>query len=165
MGGPGNTYQWQFMGSDIDGETSTELTVANVNASDGGGYTCVVSNSAGSSTATTSVFIFPYFTSQPQNIELNNGSMTTLSCEAEAFPTPEYQWMRSNGQRISDDVTGRTTSELNFVQVLFGDEGEYYCNISSRGLHFQSETATLTSKEHSFCPRPGPPFLLMRAWL
>lgn len=145
MGGPGNMYQWQFSGEDIDGENSTELTLASITASDGGEYSCVVSNDAGNSTASTTVFIRPYFTSQPQNVELTNGSVANLFCEAEAFPSPEYQWMRGNGQELRSDLTGRNTSELIFAAV-FGDEGEYYCNVSSRGMYTQSQSATITSK-------------------
>ena len=45
------SYQWQKDGVDIAGETSSTLTIANVDYSDEGNYTCVVTNSSGSVTS------------------------------------------------------------------------------------------------------------------
>src|SRR6266545_6169753 len=45
-GVPTPTYQWRKNGTDIDGATNTSYTISNVQASDAGDYTFVVSNSA-----------------------------------------------------------------------------------------------------------------------
>ncbi|MFP4661699.1 MAG: immunoglobulin domain-containing protein [Halanaerobiales bacterium] len=44
---PAPDYQWQFNGQDIDGETSTTLTLENVQTVDSGYFTVLVSNSEG----------------------------------------------------------------------------------------------------------------------
>jgi len=55
------SYQWQFNGVDITGATGTTLTLTNVNASNDGSYSVVVSNAYGSasSTAATLTTVIP----------------------------------------------------------------------------------------------------------
>ena len=149
VGGPDNIYQWQFSGQDIDDETSTELDISNVNASNGGDYSCVVSNAAGNSTITTSLFISPYFTSQPESIGGVNGSSVTLTCVAEAFPALEYQWRRIDAMSLSSNVMGEDSSMLKFDPLVFGDEGGYFCLATSQGTVIQSDNATVSSEKKS----------------
>ena len=152
MGGPNNIIQWFFRGSALTGETALILTRPNVMAADGGAYTCMASNAAGMDTAVTSVFISPYFITQPQDVGAIDGAMVTLTCEAEGFPSPSYQWSGTNAVRA--DVLGQTSTMLTFNPLMFGDEGDYFCTaMSTNGDPEQSETATLTSKEEmNFAP-------------
>jgi hypothetical protein len=46
------SYQWYFNGNVLSGQTNTMLTIANVQATNGGNYTVLVSNQAGSATST-----------------------------------------------------------------------------------------------------------------
>ena len=148
LGGPSLYYQWQFKGEDIMGENTQSLYLENVDASHGGQYTCSVSNSAGNTSASTSVFISPYFITEPQDIDIISGTPVSIFCEAESFPRPEYQWARSDGQTIRDQVTGTNSTELRFDPLQFGDEGSYYCNATSQGIVIQS-TALITCKSNS----------------
>jgi uncharacterized repeat protein (TIGR03803 family) len=50
------SYQWQFNGVNINGATGATLTLTNVNSSNGGSYTVVVSNPYGSVTSTAVAF-------------------------------------------------------------------------------------------------------------
>ncbi len=122
------------------------LTLTNVMAADGGMYTCMITNAGGSDSATTSVFISPYFTSQPQAMGGANGTMVTLTCEAEAFPAPTYEWSRMDGGTIGTEVVGQNSAMLMFDPLMFGDEGEYLCNATSMGMTIQSQPVTLTGK-------------------
>ena len=142
-GGPNNAYQWQVNGSDIENETSQTLQLSNVNASTGGMYTCVVSNAAGSDSASTFLYVSPYFVIQPIHRQAESGSTVSLSCEAEAFPAPEYQWWHVNGEPIRCEIIS-DSQVLVFDPVEFGDEGDYYCNASSIGMTTQSTVVTLT---------------------
>ena len=142
MGGPGNTYQWLLNGSDILGETSGTLALANVTAATGGEYACHVSNTAGNDSASTYVFIAPYFTTHPMHFSRQNGSSGNLSCVAEAFPYPEYQWERVDGEPIRADIVTNERTLL-ISSIMFGDEGSYVCNATSRGMTIQSYYATL----------------------
>ena len=130
FGGPLISYQWLFNDRDTDGENSSTLTLTSVNASNGGDYTCVVSNTAGNNSASSRVYIFPYFTIAPEDVESSNGDNATLTCEAEAFPDPSYEWTKID-EIIRENVTGIDSVSLSFEHVLFGDEGSYNCSVTS----------------------------------
>ena len=142
IGGPDIVYQWQGNGTVISIETSSTLMFSNINASTGGQYSCVVSNSAGYDSASTFVFISPYFITQPEDKEAHNGLNIILMCEAEAFPTPQYQWVRVD-RPINDAVLGVRSTLLSFMPFMYGDEGSYFCNALSGGVNTQSTMAIL----------------------
>ena len=143
MGGPDNAFQWMD-GSNTVVESSSTLTLANVTAANGGEYICMVSNVGGVSSASTSVFISPYITMDPQDVGGANGTMVTLTCMAEAFPAPTYQWSRVGMATISSTATGESSETLVFNSLAVGDEGDYICNATSNGISIPSQPATLS---------------------
>ena len=146
LGGPGNTFQWSFNGEDVENETSSDLTLTNVSAEDGGMYTCNVTNSAGSDTFSTYVFISPMITSNPISMNASNGTaLISFSCDAAGFPEPQIEWRREGGS-LPTLATGENTTTLTIAPVLFGDEGLYYCVATSNALSVESERATLSSE-------------------
>ena len=142
IGGPENMYQWQFNGSNIPGEISPTLVLPSVEGSDGGMYTCVVSNAAGSDNVSTLLYVSPYFITQPVDMLTTNGSSITLLCTAGAFPSPEIHWARADGE-IRDEIDTDMPTLL-IDSVMFGDEGDYFCIASSQNLTKSSSSATLT---------------------
>jgi hemicentin len=142
MGGPNNTYQWQANGTNLDNETLPILMIFQITAENGGEYTCVVSNLAGSHNTSTFLFVYPYFLSHPGDVEVSLGSIILLTCDAVGFPSPEYTWQRADGMSImsDSDIDGRVLN----TTVEFGDEGEYYCIALGRGLSIQSQNAIVT---------------------
>ncbi len=146
LGGPGNGYQWQINGSDIMNETSSQLILSSAAVSTGGEYICSVNNTAGMDNASTYLFISPNITTQPTSMNATNGSTISLTCVAEAFPFPEYQWGRDDGREIRNDITGQNSTFLTFSSLVFGDEGDYYCNMISGNSRVQSEVITITSE-------------------
>ena len=144
-GGPDNTFQWRVNGSAIAGETSHLLPLPNVQISTGAVYTCNVTNEAGSSETSTFLFISLVFITQPMSVTLDNGTLHTFVCEADGFPSPTYEWIRVDGEPIRDDIR-RVVNMLMFEPVLYGDEGDYYCNASSADTTVTSQVVTLTSK-------------------
>ena len=126
QGGPGNEFQWQRNGWDLQNETLANLTVANISASEGGSYTCVVSNAAGNDSETATLYVQPYIETQPEDVLTTNGSEVNFTCEAESFPDPEYQWMNADsGAIVGND------SVLDFPSADFGDEGRYVCAVTA----------------------------------
>ena len=149
-GGPGNTYQWQRNGTNLDNETMQTLAITQISVNDGDQYTCIVSNAAGNDSASTSLFVYPEITMSPVDImDAINGTVRMLACDAAAFPEPQYRWMRVSGD-FGDNVNGIDSDMLVFAPVLFGDEGEYFCTATANGQTVQSNTSTLTGTIHSF---------------
>ncbi len=149
LGGPSNDYRWQVNGSAIENETSPQLILSSVAVSTGGEYICSVNNTAGMDSASTYLFISPNITTQPTSMNATNGSMISLTCVAEAFPSPEYQWGRGDEKEIRNDITGQNSTMLTFTPLVFGDEGDYYCNVTSGNSRVRPEVITITSE--SYC--------------
>ena len=150
QGGPGNTFQWFFNGSlATNGQTSfspaeSNYTISNVSASDGGQYTCVVSNAAGNSSETTTLFVSPYIITDPATTLLSsNGSLQQLECEAEAFPAPTYTWTKLTGPNSPMVVFESNSSGLLMLQTVFNSEGTYVCATFSRGVTVNSSESTV----------------------
>ena len=146
QGGPNNMFQWQKDGQELFGESQSTLTLTTVNATDGGLYTCAVTNAAGNDSSDITLNISPYFIVQPNDTLTNNGDSLTLTCGAEGFPDPVYQWFRNDNEMVRSNLTGDNSSMLLFDPVLFGDEGDYYCTATSNGISVNSTTATLTGE-------------------
>ena len=143
QGGPGNEFQWQRNGGDLENETLANLTVANISASEGGSYTCVVSNAAGDDSATATLYVQPYIETQPEDVLTTNGSEVNFTCEAESFPDPEYQWIDAERTVVGND------SLLVFSPAVFGDEGSYTCRVTVESVNgligsITSDAVTLT---------------------
>ena len=132
------------------------LVLPNVLASTGGMYTCVVTNEAGSDDASTFLYVSPYFITQPRDTQTSDGSSVTLLCEADAFPSPEIVWLRTDLNESGEpdeqnlmyplmfNITRGRTLIIN--PVLFGDEGEYYCIASSLNVTLRSADVTVTGE-------------------
>ncbi len=142
LGGPGNTYQWSRDGSELTNEILPTLTLENITAANGAEYTCTVSNAAGNDTATTTLNVAAEILVDPVDVSSCDGTMSNLTCEAEGFPAPTYRWEHAGG--IESNVFGEDTNTLQFLPVLFGNEGIYFCVASSGGTTAVSQNATLT---------------------
>ena len=122
-GGPGNVFLWQRNGVNLDEETQSTLQLTSVDASDGGEYTCIVSNAAGSDSAVLTLYIQPYIVTDPQpQILAANNTQRSFTCEAMGFPDPSYRWMKD--EDLEFESFGQN---LAFSPVIFGDEGTYRC--------------------------------------
>ena len=151
QGGPNNTIIWVVDKDRLPISNSHQISVL-VNVSSGGNYTCTVSNAAGSETDSTMLYVHPVITQNPdQFVDAINGSITDISCDAESFPEPMYQWVRPDGLLVRNEVTDEyRTNVLGFDPVLFGDEGAYICRafitINGTTIDVNSTAAVLTSK-------------------
>ena len=119
------------------------LTLINLTAADGGDYTCQVSSTLGTSVRVTTVFISPYFTIPPEDITGANGTVLNMTCEAEGYPDPVYQWSREDGKLFGEMTTGESSEVLEFSPIQFGDQGTYICNATSGDVSILSN-ATLS---------------------
>ena len=131
LGGLNNTIVWRKNGQELVGEEDPQLFITDLSSSDGGLYTCTVSNAAGSGSDNTSLFVAPYFIEHPNEILSTNGTVENFTCLAEAFPEPTYNWRRTDNRAIRSIIEGKTDPILNFDPIIFGDEGSYYCEGTS----------------------------------
>ena len=122
------------------------LKLTNLNASHGGSYTCLVINVAGFGVTCTIVYIRPYFIEQPdENIFAKNLDPVTLTCGAESFPDPTFQWEKMNSSGYFQEIPGETNNTLVFSSVGYNDFGNYRCIVRTAVLDITliSNTSTL----------------------
>ena len=145
LGGPGNTFQWLINGQVLEDEREPTLLLSSITvASDGGVYTCVVMNSAGAGNASVQLNIGPVIDVHPVDIHAVRGANVSFTCNARAFPSPQYEWMRVDSPLPETALAQHNV--LVISAVSFGDEGDYYCTATSSGITVSSNTATLTSE-------------------
>ncbi len=136
-------------GGNVSGASSPNLTMANISSADGGNYTVVVSNSAGTATSASALLVVtapPSIISQPANVTTNVGSPASFTIAAQG-PTPlSYQWLK-NGSPLTDggNIAGSTAATLNLFGIASGDAGSYRCVVSNSAGSVTSTTATLTA--------------------
>ena len=118
-----DSYKWEKNGT-ILGSNDTLKVIAD--ASSGGVYTCTVTNAQGSDSASTTLYVAPYFVTPLNATTLTeSGSILNLNCDTAGFPTPTVKWVDSS------DLTVSNTSVLDLSPVVFGDEGMYRCEAMS----------------------------------
>jgi endonuclease/exonuclease/phosphatase family metal-dependent hydrolase len=135
-------YQWRLNGTTITGANNTSCSITNVQFTDAGNYSVLVTNNLGSVTsslATLIVGIAPGISSQPQSINTNAGATASFSVGATGDPAPNYQW-RLNG----NPITGATNSSYTRTNVQPADTGDYSVVVTNVAGGVASSNATLT---------------------
>lgn len=92
-------YQWSLNGVELPGRTNATLALTNVQLADDGQYDVLVSNSAGTTTASArlDILVRPAFTLHPASQPAVVGQAITLSVEATGNPLPfTYEWRRGS---------------------------------------------------------------------
>jgi pectin methylesterase-like acyl-CoA thioesterase len=145
--GSGLSYQWMKNGAPVANESATQptLTLSNVQVSDTGSYTAVVSNAGGSTTSTPVALTVsegevappPTITTQPSDTTVTNGSPASLSVVASGEGL-FYQWYK-NGALIP----GANAQSLNFNTAQVADAGSYHVVVSNSGGNVTSAPARL----------------------
>lgn len=135
------SYQWQEAGVSITGATSSTLVLSNVQTSNVGSYTVVVSNMDGSVTsegATLTVIVPPAIIANPLNVIANQGEDVAFHV-THTGSISTYQWQR-NGL----DIIGATSATLSLNNVQSTDVGTYSVVISNQAGRIVSNPATFT---------------------
>ena len=140
------SYQWYYNNSTpVPGGGDSILTITNVQPSDAGSYSVIVSNVAGGAISSNAVLsvntnpVAPVFTSQPASQVVLIGGTASFSAVAAGTAPITYQWSK-NGV----PVAGATSSTLNLVNVQSGDSGNYTVTASNSVGGVTSDTAVLT---------------------
>jgi hypothetical protein len=149
------SYQWRLNGASIAGATSATLSLTAVTTGQsGGGYSCVVSNSAGTATSTPATLtvnpavIAPTITTQPASQTVPAGANVSFTVAASGTAPLSYRWRR-NGANIA----GATSATLSLTSVTTGQSGgSYSCVVSNSAGTATSSAATLTVNPAAVAP-------------
>ncbi len=117
------SYQWQFKGTNIAGATNASLTLTNVQFTNAGVYTVIISNGVASTTSSNAVLAVgwpPTILAQPasQSVELNCSA--TFNVSARGAEPLSYQWW-NNGLPLG----AQTNSSLAITNVQASNFGNY----------------------------------------
>ncbi len=142
------SYQWQFNGSAISGATTTILSLNNVQTTDSGNYTVVVTNTVGSVTsavAVLTVLVPPSITTEPVGQTNVAGSILNLGASASGSAPLGYQWL-FNGANVANGgrVSGATSPALAISNVQSTDGGNYALVVSNAVGVVTSAVASVT---------------------
>ena len=158
--GPNNTYQWMKDGVILPSETNDNLELMNINVPDNGGlYTCVVTNVAGSGNADSSITIYPIVLEDPISVNVTSNEQLTLMCNATGFPLPSIQWYQ-NGTLVTEDdrisISNLTDSRsvlstLTVSVAMTNDSGDYQCNATNSAGNIVSDTVTVLVQGVCMC--------------
>ena len=135
------SYQWQFNGVDLTGETNAQLVIANAAFADSGDYTVRVSNTAGyvlSSPGRLSLLGAPQITTQPVSQLVFTGAKVGFSVTAIGANPLQYQWYHDNTL-----IPGATSSTLVLPMTTAADAGNYSVIVSNSVGYTTSAAATL----------------------
>jgi hypothetical protein len=142
------SYQWKFNTTNIANATNTTLTIPNVQPTNAGNYSVLVTNAYGSvlsSNAMLTVGIPPIITNQPVGQRVSIGCDTAFNIVAGGTGPLAYQWRQANST-----INGQTNSNLILHNVQLADFTNYYVIItnmygsvtSSNGILLQDHPPT-----------------------
>ena len=137
----GVSFQWQFDGTNIAGATNTFLTLTNLQITNDGTYTVLVSNLVGVTTSSNAVLAVgnaPSITSEPQGQVVKQGTNVSFAVTATGTAPLNYQWYL-NGAPLALD----TNSTLTLSNVQSDNSGSYTVAVTSPFGSILSSNAVL----------------------
>jgi N-acetyl-anhydromuramyl-L-alanine amidase AmpD len=133
-------YQWRFNGTNITDATATSYGRTQVQLSDGGSYSVVVTDSTGSTASSNAVLIVatpPSITGQPQDQVVAVGEAATFSVGVSGTPPFSYQW-QFDGRALE----GATNTTWVVSGARSSDAGAYSVAVSNHlGVAVSSNAA------------------------
>ncbi len=133
-------YQWRRAGVDIDAATNSVLVLNDVELSQAGDYSVVVSNAYGTIVSSNAILtIVPILITQPGDTVIYIGGSTNFAVGAQGQPPFYFQWQH-NGQ----DITGATNSSFTVTNARRDQAGQYRVAVSNSIGAVTSRLATLS---------------------
>ena len=119
------------------------LVLESIVGVNGGEYTCIAINEAGFDNDTVYLLVQPEIITQPpQDVYLNAGNDLSLTCIADSFPPPMYQWERMNrttGVFVPIPAEfGGNTSNLTIPEIPYQIYGTFRCVASAPMIEVNS---------------------------
>jgi sugar lactone lactonase YvrE len=150
-------YQWQFNGANltdggnISGSNTTTLQISNTTPDEDGNYTVVVTNIAGSATATAVLTVTPVIPpdiqSSPKPATVGPGGKATFSVSATGTNL-SYQW-QLNGANLTNGagISGANSPILQISGAMSSNGGNYTVVVSNSNGSVTSSAASLTVRK------------------
>lgn len=135
-------YQWRFFGTNLSGATTTSLTLTNLQTTNAGNYTVVITNTYGSVTsavASLTVNASPVINNQPQSLSVNLGANAAFNVIAAGGPPLYYQW-----RFAGSDIPGATNNTYTQLNAQLADAGNYTVVVTNYAGSITSTVAALT---------------------
>ena len=139
------TYQWLKDGSPVSGATNWNFFWSPATLSDAGTYTCVATNSAGSTTSIPARLTVretppPVFTRQPVDLSmLVDGQHPSFTVLVTSLVPVTFQWLKDGSP-----VSGATNAYFYWSKATLSDAGTYTCVATSSAGSATSSPARLT---------------------
>ncbi len=136
------SYQWSFNGTNISGATDVTLILTNVQLSQAGNYSVLVTNLYGSTNslpATLTIGSPPTMTQFPQSQTAECGANATFTASATGTAPLNYQWYLN-----SSPVTGATNTSYTISSVTLAENGYPVSVRVANAYNAVSVGATLT---------------------
>ncbi len=138
------SFQWYFNGTPLPGAIHSTVSLTNVESSQTGAYTVLVTDSIGTSAsrpALVNVLVRPTFISQPASQVALVGDSVELRVEVDGLAPLKYRWRKGGATLL-----GATNATLRFNTVQLSDAGSYgvvVTNLATGNLGTNSQVATL----------------------
>jgi len=143
-GVPGIAYQWYFnTNTALFNATNTSLTLTNIQLTNAGMYSVIITNSAGSVTssfAQLTVWQPPVITNQPASLTNNVSSNATFAVTAGGVPGIAYQWYFNTNTTLLN----ATNTSLTLTNIQLTNAGNYRVIITNSAGSVTSSFAQLT---------------------
>lgn len=144
------SYQWRFNGNPIAGANSAVLKLPAVTVSNAGGYSIVVSNSAGTATSAAATLTVtpataapvtqpPTIVTQPVSVLVNTGNTATFAVGVAGSGPFTYQWLRN-----AQPIAGATAAYYSIAQAAVGDAATYAVTVANAAGSATSWNVILT---------------------
>uniref|UniRef100_A0A8C4U7D5 Hemicentin-1 n=1 Tax=Falco tinnunculus TaxID=100819 RepID=A0A8C4U7D5_FALTI len=142
----------------INVRSDGSLHLERVRLQDGGDYTCMASNVAGTSnkTTTVNVYVLPVIQHGQQIFSTIEGIPVTLPCKASGVPKPSIVWSKKGEVILSSNVKFSAGSDGSLYVVSPGGEetGEYVCT-ATNAAGYATRKVQLTVYVKPRVSRPG----------
>ena len=152
-GSPPLSYQWTFQGTNLPNATNSLLALTNVQPSQAGVYSVLVTNAFGSllgNNATLTVIALPpTILTQPSNQVVYVGFPATFSVSASGNTPLSYQWKLEG-----TNLPGATSTLLTLASVQTNQAGNYTVLVTNAFGSALSSNAVLTVNSISSCDPP-----------